>query len=1044
MSDLSPIYENRHPGMRVPFHTKLLVPVLAFLILIPVFTVWILDRHIDKSAQEEAQKTLTTVRAVFRNSLEIRERNLEIRFKNMVNEPRFKAVVQLNDPNTMYAFLKGALSEFGEEVQIVLFTPEDSNVRQSGVDRRALNAPVPIDNLETPITYMALNGTIGSGIARYDESAYNIISVPVTISENSDPMGALTIWIELGYNAVNDLKSLTRTEVILFEDDKILASTLNISGNTQKEIQNLIKIGSNSSGVVAQLIEGKHFHILVGKIGNHEDTKSSLNYILLSSYEENLKALSLTRTKLLLVSALGIIISIGIIPILVRNITKPLRELHDSAEAVGKGNLNRKVEINSNDEFGDLANAFNQMTFNIKSSRSQLEANVVELEKTQKQLLLREARLRESEEGLRLIIEGARDHVIFTINEEGNILRWNGAAERLLGYSNEEVQTANYGQFFDDEDQENRLDKQLIETARSEGRSEFEGWRVGKDGKRFWADVTLSRLDHLPGETTGGYVEIARDISTRKKAEETLVEARNAAEASNTAKNEFMGNMSHEIRTPMNGVIGMTSLLLEEELNKEQRDLAETIKTSADSLLEIIDDILDISKIESGQLEIIPAPVNLIDLVEITVDSFAHLCAKKDLTLDIFIAKEIPTLFESDGLRIRQVISNLLGNAVKFTEKGGIRLNMTYSEKTHEICISVVDSGIGIPADKLDQLFKPFFQVESSNSRRFGGTGLGLSISRKIAHLLEGEIRVQSVFGQGSTFTFTMKVEPMQEEKILKAFPQTRATFVSNNVQCKSCISDQLIDWSCEVTHFDLTPESLKKALENKSCDLLIIDDAENHKAVQSIMEAQQNPNIPWVRLLSNNQKPNKPWPGKGLYLNKPIKPFELNGCFSKLLKNENPVKTETIAQASQKNELDSSFAESHPLDILIVEDNSINAKVLETILKKLGYKTDVAVNGQDCLRAMEEKKYDFIFMDLQMPIMDGYKATVRILNSSNITHPVFITAFTANARQDDRDACEAVGMHDFVAKPARPNKIVEALQRGHTWLQQKVPVQDS
>jgi PAS domain S-box-containing protein len=1036
--------KERTSKLRLSFQTKVLIPVLAFLIVLPAITVWILDRHIDNSAREEALKTLTTVRAVFRNSLDIRERNLEVRFKNMVNEPRFKAVAQLSDRETMRAYLEDdALKEFGEEVQIVLFTPADDSNQPTGVDHRGNADQIEFDSLATPIIDSALEGNISSSLGSLGETAFNLISVPVTISENSKPLGALTIWIELGQSAVNDLKSLTRTEVIIFENNKTLATTLDPSRLTDQITGFLFSSQANNEIVISTLIDDEHFHVLAGELSTHDATATSLSYVLLSSYEESIQALSSTRTKLLSISTFGIALSVTIILILVRNLTQPLRALRDGAEAVGKGDLNQQVDIKSTDECGALADAFNQMTSSLKSSRSQLETNVLELEETHRQLIQREALLRESEEGLKLIIEGARDHVIFTINDNGQILRWNGAAERMLGYLADEAKEINYNQFFDEKDRANAIHEFLIKTAKTEGRSEFEGWRVGKDGKRFWADVTISRLDHLPGEETGGYVEIARDISTRKKAEEALVEARNAAEDSNRAKNEFMGNMSHEIRTPMNGVIGMSSILLGEQLTNEQHDLAETIKDSADSLLEIIDDILDISKIESGQLEIVHASFDLVELLEGTVESFAHVCTEKGLTLHVYIAKEVPAIFESDGSRIRQVLSNLIGNAVKFTEKGGIRVEMGFSKETKEIVVTVKDTGIGIPEDKFDKLFTPFFQVESNNSRRFGGTGLGLSISRKIALLLNGEIKVQSVLNEGSTFTFTMKAQAIEEEAAFREFPGVKATFISDNVQCKSAISDQTGNWGCQITHMDICKENLSKAFNDESCKLLIIDDSESLKVLHTAMIKVENATLPYLRLLANNQQPESNWQGNGLVLHKPLKPTELNACFSKLLKNEVPIHSKKITPESNKGELNSDFAKQYPFDILIVEDNSINAKVMETILNKLGYSSDVAVNGEECLKALEEKAYDIIFMDLQMPVMDGYQATARILNSDTITHPVFITAFTANARQDDRDACKAVGMQDFVAKPARPHKITEVIQRAHVWFEEEVPVSD-
>ncbi|MDA1065968.1 MAG: ATP-binding protein [Verrucomicrobia bacterium] len=1032
----------RQSRFRLSFQTKILIPVLTFLVLLPVITVFVLEQHVESAARQEDRKTLFAVSAGFRNSLDLIEKSLVMRFRDTVNEPRFKAVAMLNDPDTMHSFLVNSLEKYEGDVQVIIFTPNDPSQIPSRAQTTNIKDLSDFESNASRLIRQAKDGTTRSKLSVYDNRAYHLIATPVFLAENTDPVGILTFAVELGQTAVDDIKSLTRTEIVIYAGEQWITGTVDKDVFSRQSTVLKQSINYQDSEIATDAINGEHFHILTGRLENLEFATQSLSYALLSSYEERLQALSATKVILIGISVVGIAISICTIMILVRNLTRPLRQLRDGAEAVGRGDFSQEINIGSRDECGDLAKTFNQMTSNLKTSRDQLEDTVVELKKTQNQLIQREALLRENEEGLRLIIEGARDHVIFTINDNGEILRWNGAAERMLGYKTDEAKEINYIVFFAEEDKATGAYKSLINTAKINGRSEFEGWRIGKDGKRFWADVTLSRLETLPGEQTGGYVEIARDISARKKAETALVEARNAAENSNRAKNEFMGNMSHEIRTPMNGVIGMTSLLLEEKLSEEQRELADTIKNSADSLLEIIDDILDISKIEAGQLEIILGPVNVIELLEVTVNSFAHVFVEKDLCINIFTTKDVPAFIESDGSRIRQVLSNLIGNAVKFTEEGGVRIDMEYSKETKELCISVHDSGIGIPTDKIDQLFKPFFQVESNNSRRFGGTGLGLSISRKIIRLLNGDISIQSVLGKGSTFTVKMKCTPMEDTVVFRSFPQKKCTVLSNNSISNSAIVDQLSNWSVLSQAKDLTRENIIQALQDDSIDLLIIDDEENLIEIDSLMIGIEKVTCPIIRLLAINVKAESTWKGNCLTLNKPIHPTDLNGCLCNLIAKKDPVKLNKSTEPTGGSELNPSFAIQYPHSILIVEDNPINAKVMETILKKLGYASDVANNGEECLDAIELKPYDIIFMDLQMPIMDGYQATVRILNSETKKHPIYITAFTANARQDDRDACEAVGMHDFVAKPARPKGITDVIIRAHKWLEKQVVIE--
>ena len=1031
--------------IRFPLQAKLLLPVLAVLIFLPVTIVWILDRQVERDSREQSIKALTNVRAILRTFLDNREQMLIKNVEDLSRDPQFHSAVNSGDKKRLEHILSTWLQAKVDHVAV--FSSHESGLSSAGLLLDEIEDPQQLTTRLISIENPTNQNQLQVEWTSFSNRAFQVVSLPVFNTGNDREIGSLGLAQMLGEKAAQGLRSLTRTEVLLLLGDQCVASTLeqtSLNRDAPSLIQEAILGGID---VRQQNINDERFHVVSGRLDHGSAASEPLSYILLSSYEEQFQAHSTTKTLLMSVSLLSIGISVLTISILTGKIIKPLKALKERAEAISRGEFGDRIEIHQSDECGELASSFNKMTSSLQSSRADLESNLEELHKTQKLFAQRESQLRESEEGLRLIIEGARDHVIFTVEDNGKIKRWNGAAERMLGYRSDEVSDIGYHQFFCEEDQMKGVDRKMLSKALDQGRAEFEGWRVGKDGNRFWADVTLSRLDKLPGERGGGYVEIARDISTRKRAEKALVEARNAAEASNRAKNEFMGNMSHEIRTPMNGIIGMTSLLLEDDMNEEHRDLVETIKTSADSLLAIIDDILDISKIEAGQMEINPEPVNLLELIEITVDSFAHICDKKGLSLNVCIGKEVPQLFETDPTRIRQVISNLLGNAVKFTEKGGIRVDVSFEPSNKELVISVQDSGIGIPKDKIRQLFNPFFQVESTTSRRFGGTGLGLSISRKIAQLLKGEIRVESMLNLGSRFSFISKSKPLDGGCGLLAFPRSNILLLTDNPLSKISLEDQIHNWDSYVKSVDITPQNLEYAIQDDSYDVVIVDDSDNSAGnpvltIEPILAKLAEQSTPYIRILAHNQKARSPWPGTGVNLNKPVQPSELNAAFSRLLLTEQERQPHSTMTAGRKV-LDADFANQYPHEILIVEDNAINAKVLETILRKLGYKPKLAENGEACLRALKKVPYDIIFMDLQMPVMDGYTTTDRILNSNTIDHLPFITAFTANARQEDRDACLAAGMHDFVAKPARPRKIIDVILRAHAWLEERVPVRN-
>jgi PAS domain S-box-containing protein len=709
------------------------------------------------------------------------------------------------------------------------------------------------------------------------------------------------------------------------------------------------------------------------------------------------------------VSLVGIVISASCVWFLIRRVTQPLRVLRDSAEAVGRGDFTRRIEQFSRDECGELAGAFNRMTDNLLTSRTELEKTVHTLRST-------DARLRESEEQLRLTIDSARDHMICTFNAQGGVQRWNGAAERMLGYTAAEAQGLGYASFFSPEDRATNVPERLLATAASHSREAYEGWRIRRDGSRFWADVTLSKLPDGVG-----FVEIARDATLRKEAEETLRAARDAAETANRAKTEFIANMSHELRTPMNSIIGMSSLLLDDQLPEETRDSVQTIRTSADALLEIIDDILDISKIEFGRLDLDAQPFDLCGCIEQVIDVCAPRCRGRDIDLVVHLARDLPAIVVGDSGRLRQVLGNIVSNAIKFTEQGGVTLSVSCKKTAdgeEELLFSVQDTGIGIPANRLDRLFKMFSQVDASTTRRFGGTGLGLAISKRLVELMHGSIGVESEVGRGSRFFFSIKVpsDPLRTLSEFSGLDQRRILIVGTDRLATVGVMQQFATWGAQMTFLEKVPET------EAPFDLIVL--------AKESGESGLSPDAAVIRLIPAGQKPDLRPASRQVCVSTPVKPRSLYAAARKLLE----LARRPAAPVAAAN-FGADFSARHPLRILLVEDNPVNAHVAQKLLQRLGYTAEWVVNGRKALEQLTVATYDLVLMDLQMPEMGGLEATRRLRALLTPARLPYVMALTANARQDDREACADAGMHDFISKPVQLEKLAGGLIRAHEWI---------
>ena len=534
----------------------------------------------------------------------------------------------------------------------------------------------------------------------------------------------------------------------------------------------------------------------------------------------------------------------------------------------------------------------------------------------------------------------------------------------------------------------------------------------------------------------GGYVTRLRDEMTG--ANRQLAAAKEAAEAAAQAKSTFLATMSHEIRTPMNGVIGMTTLLLDSSLTRAQREWVEVIRASGDGLLRIINDILDFSKIDAGKLELDLQPFDPQSCIEDTLQLVAPEAFAKGLQLTCQLDTPLPSEIVGDITRVRQVLFNLLSNAIKFTDSGDVTASATARStgpNLVEVRFSVADTGIGIPGDRRDRLFQSFSQVDASTTRKFGGSGLGLAICRRLVELMGGRIWVESEPGKGSRFTFTIAAstpatptakprEPGPPDAEARSSLQ-RVLIVADHAGTRLALERQIKIWGLAAVAASSGEEALQLVAGSERFDVALIDlqlpGIGGSAFASAIREARER--LPIIGLSTPGQA-NRSDSALAALVSKPVKASRLYEAMVAALPQ---------AERRARKRSDSTvwrLAERHPLRVLVAEDNVVNQKVVMAMLSHLGYRADLVANGLEAVDAVRRVAYDVVFMDLQMPELDGVGATREILREHQRDRRPRIVALTANAYDEDRDACLAAGMDDYVSKPLKTETLEAALRR--------------
>ncbi|MBC8484480.1 MAG: response regulator, partial [Bacteroidetes bacterium] len=753
-----------------------------------------------------------------------------------------------------------------------------------------------------------------------------------------------------------------------------------------RDLDSFVKIPSDAQGVLTNL------HSLLDIVDetyyqNERDTKLKIRSLELSSEELN------KSNELLLAESLK------------------QKKILDSLKKIAK-----KLLVNSTQGDIELDNISLEMLVDLMSQL------VVERAKYQSDLS-------SSEEKYKYVVNSVKE-VIFQTDINGNWTFLNPAWTEVTGFSLSESLGRSYRTYLHPDDIEVNV-KQFENMFSKKIDSLHEQMRfITKQGGYKWIEIFTKHTfdgDHKISGTLGTLT----DITQRKKNEEELIKTKEDAEEATRVKSEFLAMMSHEIRTPMNGVIGMTGLLLETELDPEQREFVETIRISGDTLLTLINDILDFSKIESGKMELEEHPFDLKECIEDAYDLLASKAVKKKLDLLHLIENDVPDFIVGDVTRLRQILVNLINNAIKFTEEGEVFVSvkkMHRIDNSLELQFSVKDTGIGISEDKIDKLFGSFSQLDSSTTRKYGGTGLGLAICKRLVNLMGGKIWVESTESVGSTFYFTIKTKAsaVTPPKIylrssIPELKHKRVLIVDDNETNRHILELQCRNWGMITRVAASGKEALKWIKSDDPFDIAILDmqmpEMDGVELSKEIRKIRTRDELPLIMLTSVGKQELDVETVKQIFTSFVSKPIKQSQLFNIILDAFTNKKDKADKKAIEP-ETEIETYNTLPLRILVAEDNIINQKLVLKMLGQLGFMADVVGNGKEVIEALRRQRYDIIFMDVQMPEMDGLETTRYILKNWRDDVRPRIIAMTANAMHGDREICIDAGMDDYISKP--------------------------